>query len=300
MQSTIWLDGKIVSREEASIPFLTHALHYGSAVFEGIRFYETPDGPAIFRLHEHVQRLFNSAKAISMKIPYNEDQIVHAIIETVKSSNLTEGYIRPLVFYAHDKMGLNPTGVPVRVGIAVWPWPAYLGTKPIRVKISPYIRIHPKSLNNHAKVSGHYVNSIMATLESQKSGFDEALLLDYEGDLAEGPGANIFLVHGDILFTPPRENILPGITRDTIIQLALKDGYHVREIAIHPSKIAEAEEAFFVGTAVEVLPIESIDNKPLGKSPGEVTLYFQTLYYNIVHGKVPEYDHWLTYVNPRY
>lgn len=297
MQNTIWLDGKLVPESEATLPFLTHALHYGSAVFEGIRFYQTEKGPAIFRLKEHVDRLFYSASALSMKMPYSEEEIFNAIVETVRATGLKEGYIRPLVFYGSGRMVLNPIGANINVAIAAWAMPPYLGLDPIKIKISQYIRIHPKSLNNHAKISGHYVNSINASIDAKHAGFDEALLLDYEGNLAEGPGANIFLIKHDLLVTPPGNNILPGITRDSLIQIAKKDGYHVREININPKDIQEYDEAFYAGTAAEVTPIASIDGKPFKSKQGEVTTYLKEKYSDIVHGKVKEYEHWLTYIN---
>ncbi len=296
MQNTIWFNGKLVNEHEASLPFLTHALHYGSAVFEGIRFYDTEKGPAIFRLKEHVDRLFYSASALHMKMPYSEKEIFDAIVETVKSTGLKEGYIRPLVFYGAGRMVLNPIGADINVAIAAWPMPPYLGLDPIKIKISPYIRIHPKSLNNHAKISGHYVNSINASIDAKHSGFDEALLLDYEGNLAEGPGANIFLIKHDLLVTPPRNNILPGITRDSIIQIAKNDNYKIREINIHPANIHEYDESFFAGTAAEVTPIASINERFFKSKQGETTTYFKNKYSDIVHGKVKEYEHWLTYV----
>lgn len=297
MQNQIWFNGKLVSENEAHLPFLTHALHYGSAVFEGIRFYDTEKGPAIFRLKEHVDRLFYSAQALKMKIPYSEKEIFDAIIETVKATGLKEGYIRPLVFYGAGRMVLNPIGAEVNTAIAAWAMPPYLGLDPIKVKISEYIRIHPKSLNNHAKISGHYVNSINASIDAKNSGFDEALLLDYENNLAEGPGANIFLIKHDLLATPQRNNILPGITRDSIIQIAKNDGYKIREINIKPEDIQEYDESFFAGTAAEVTPIASINGKPFKSKQGETTTYFKNKYSDIVHGKVKEYEHWLTYVN---
>lgn len=297
MTNQIWLDGKLVPESEATTPFLTHALHYGSAVFEGIRFYDTIQGPAIFRLDEHVKRLFYSAQSLFMQIPYSEKEIFDAIVETVKASGLKEGYIRPLIFYETGRMVLNPVGAKIRVGIAVWPMPPYLGLNPVKLKISPFIRIHPKSLNNHAKVSGHYVNSILASVDAKNSGFDEALLLDYENNIAEGPGANIFFAKNDLLVTPQRYNILPGITRDSIIQIAQKEGYKVREINIKQQDISEYDEAFYVGTAAEVSPIASINEKHFRLAEGEVTKILKNKYSDIVHGKIKEYQHWLTYVN---
>ena len=212
----IWQNGKFVKWATATTHVLTHALHYGSGVFEGVRFYETDRGPAIFRLKEHVRRLFYSAKTLSMKIPYTQKQISEAIIQTVKVNKIKSGYIRPLCFFGYGKMGLNPTGAPVEIVIACWPWGSYLGGKPIKVQTSKFIRIHPKSLVHDAKVCGHYVNSILASIEMQRLRCDEALLLDYRGYIAEGPGENIFFAKKKVLFTPQLGTILNGITRDTI------------------------------------------------------------------------------------
>lgn len=294
----IWFNGRLVNWAKASTHVLTHALHYGSGVFEGIRFYETSQGPAIFRLKEHVERLFYSAQTLEMKIPYTKKQIAVAIIQTVKINKVKSGYIRPLAYFGYGKMGLNPVGAPVDIAIACWPWGSYLGGQPIKVKISKYIRIHPQSLNADAKVCGHYVNSILASLEIHKDGYDEALLLDYRGYIAEGPGENIFLLKKGILYTPKLGTILKGITRDTIIRMARGLKIKVKEGNFKPKDLYQADEAFFVGTAAEVQPIGSIDRKKISTGKiGPTTSKIRNLYLDIVTGKEKKYRNFLTFVN---
>lgn len=293
----IWMDGKIVAWQDAKIHVLTHSLHYGSAVFEGIRFYDTPKGPAVFRLKEHVKRLFDSAKVFSMNIPYSEEQIEKAILETVRVNEIKSGYIRPLIYFGYGKMGLGLEGAPVNVSIAVWPWGSYLGEKPIRVGISDFLRIHPKSSHMHAKISGHYVNSILAGEGIKARGFDEALLLDYEGNIAEGPGENFFIVKNNVLITPKLGTILPGITRDSIIKIAKDQGIKVEEKTLTKKDIVDADESFFTGTAAEITVIESIDNIKMKSSPGEITKKLKEIYMNVVKGTNSVYDSWLSYVN---
>ncbi len=293
----IWFNGKLVPWASATTHVLTHALHYGSGVFEGIRFYKTPKGPAIFRLKEHIDRLFYSAKTLEMRIPYSKKKIAEAIVQTVKKNKVKSGYIRPLVYFGYGKMGLNPTGAPVDVAIACWPWGSYLGGKPIRVKTSKYMRIHPKSLVADAKVCGHYVNSILASLEIQKGGYHEALLLDYKGYVAEGPGENVFFLKRGVLHTPRLGTILNGITRATIIQLAKDLKIKVKEGDYKLKDLLTAEEAFFVGTAAEVQPIGSIDRKKIGTGKaGKLTTQLRELYLDTVGGQVPRYRRWLTYI----
>ncbi len=293
----IWFNGKLVDWEKATTHVMSHALHYGSGVFEGIRFYETPRGPAIFRLKEHVERLFYSAETLAMKIPFSRKRIADAIVETVKKNKVQSGYIRPLAYFGYGKMGLNPVGAPVEVTIACWPWGSYLGGEPIRVKTSQYIRIHPRSLVADAKVCGHYVNSILASLEIQKSGYHEALLLDYRGYVAEGPGENVFFLKRGVLHTPRLGTILNGITRATVIQLAKDLKIKVKEGDYKLKALLAADEVFFVGTAAEVQPIGSIDRQKIGNGKaGPITTQLRELYLNTVSGQEARYRKYLTYI----
>ena len=292
----IWMDGKIIPWADAKIHVLTHSLHYGSAVFEGLRFYETEEGPAIFRLKEHTTRLFYSADTIKLRIPFSEDEINSAIIETVKVNEIKTGYIRPLAFFGYGKMGLRPTGSPVNLSIAVWPWDSYLGANPINVKISPYIRIHPQSTSMDAKITGNYVNSTFAGVDAISNGYEEALLLDFEGNVAEGPGENIFIVKNDIVYTPPKGKILAGITRDSIITIAEDFGYSVQEKVLKPEDVYDADEAFFTGTAAEVTAIASLDDHPMKFPTGPITKKLSDTFLSIVKGLNEKYKNWLTIV----
>jgi len=292
----IWFNGKFVKWEKAKIHILTHALHYGSAVFEGIRCYQTPKGPAIFRLKEHIERLFNSAKCLEMKIPFSKEELQRVTIKLIKLNKVKECYIRPIVFYGYGKMGLNPKGAKVNCAIILWPWGKYLKEK-VKVKISKFIRLHPKSVISSAKVCGYYVNSIFATLEAQKSKFDEALLLDYKGFVAEGPGENIFIVKNKKLFTSKLESILPGITRDSIIKIARNEKIPVIEKDISVKELKNCDEAFFTGTAAEITPIVQIDDKIINQGKvGEMTKFLQEKFYKIVRAQDKNYKNWLTFV----
>ena len=293
----IWLDGAFLPWEEAKIHVISHALHYGSGVFEGTRFYNTENGPAIFRLQDHTKRLFYSARAIGLTIPFSEDEVNQATKETVRKNKVESGYIRPLAFFGEGKMGLRPQGAKEHLCIACWPWGKYLADRPIRVKISKYIRIHPKSLVADAKVTGHYVNSILAVQEVLPQGYDEAMLLDFEGNIAEGPGENFFLVKNGVLHTPKLGNILAGITRQTIITLANDLGIETVERTIRPEEIWEADEAFYTGTAAEVTPIGEVDDKKIGNGEeGEVTAKLKKAYFDAVTGKNEKYPEWITSV----
>lgn len=293
----IWMDGKLVDWKDAKIHVLTHTLHYGAGVFEGIRVYETEKGPAVFRLKEHVDRLFSSAGTFEMKIPFSKEDIINAIKETAKANELKECYVRPLIYFGYGKMGINPEGAPVNVAIAVWLWPKYLGEGAVKIKISKYIRIHPDSTHIGAKICGHYVNSIFAFQEANKAGYDEALLLDFEGNIAEGPGENLFIAKDGKIFTPKLGAILAGITRDSIIQIAKDEGYEVIEKDLKPEDAYNADEAFFTGTAAEVTPIASLDDKPIGKeAPGPVTNKLKKIFLDIVHGRNSKYEKWLSLI----
>tara|TARA_Y100000310_G_scaffold340262_1_gene435392 strand:- start:876 stop:1781 length:906 start_codon:yes stop_codon:yes gene_type:complete len=294
----IWMDGKLVPWKDANVHVLSHTLHYGAGVFEGIRCYETDKGAAIFRLKEHIDRLFYSAESIGMKVPFSNKDLVKATIQTVKENDLKAGYIRPICFFGYGKMGLNPKGAQVNTSIAVWPWGSYLGDQAVKVKTSKYIRIHPESTVSDAKIVGHYVNSILASIEIKKEGYDEALLLDHKGLISEGPGENIFCVQGGKIYTPKLGTILPGITRASIMQIAKEEGYEVIEKDLALKDIYNAQEALFTGTAAEVTAIASLDDKPIGKeAPGPITKKLKERFLDIVHGRDKKYSHWLTYVN---
>jgi len=295
------MDGEFVDWEKAQVHILTHSLHYGLSVFEGIRCYETEKGAAIFRLKEHVKRLFGSAHIFLLEIPFSQKEIEEAIIETVRINNVKECYIRPIVYIGYGAMGLYPKGIPMKVAIAVWPWGAYLGeeglTKGIKIKVSSFIRNHVNANMTRGKVSGYYVNSQLAKKEAVTCGFDEALLLDTEGYVCEGSGENIFMVRDSILKTTPLTSILEGITRDSIIEMARNEGIPVAEQRFTRDELYIAEEAFFTGTAAEVTPIREIDGRVIGEgTPGKITRKLQTLFFDVVKGKNKQYDSWLTYV----
>ncbi|KKP37604.1 MAG: hypothetical protein UR27_C0004G0017 [Candidatus Peregrinibacteria bacterium GW2011_GWA2_33_10] len=290
----IWMNGIMMDQEDARVSVITHGLHYGSAVFEGIRFYETPDGSAIFRAVEHMERLFYSAKAIEMEMKINLEKWMEGCKKVVSENNLKSGYIRPIAFYADGKMGLNPRGAGENYVIAAWPWGSYLGEEAIKVKISEYIRLHPKSTIADAKISGHYVNSILASQEIHKLGYNEALFLDYEGNVAEGPGENIFITKDKKIYTPPKGNILAGITRDSVIKIAKDSGYEVIEKKISVQELFDADEAFFTGTAAEITQIASIDEN-IYKSH-DITLKLKEKFKEIVGGQNKNYLTWLTYI----
>ena len=292
----IWMDGKFVAWKDAKIHVLTHTLHYGAGVFEGIRFYKTDKGPAVFRLKEHIERMYKSADCIKMKIPFSKEDFIKAIIETVKKNKVHAGYIRPICFFGYGKMGLNPEGAPVNCSIAVWPWGKYLGEDAVKVKTSKYIRIHPKSTHADAKITGHYVNSILASIEAKDAGYNEALLLNAEGFVEEGPGENFYIVKDGKIITPPLGNILPGITRKSVMQIAKDECVDVIEKNIKLKDVYSADEAFFTGTAAEVSAIESVDGKKIGnKAPGPITTKIRDLFMDIVHGKNKKYESWLSY-----
>lgn len=300
----IWLNGKFVDWKDANIHLLTHALHYGSAVFEGIRCYDTPKGPAVFRLKDHVKRLFGSAHIFGMEIPYSQKDLVNAILELIKLNKIKECYIRPIAYYGYGKMGLNPIGAKVDVGIAVWPWGAYLGEdgvkNGIRMKISSLSRHHINSMPTKAKVSGNYVNSIMAKVEAVKGGYEEAILLDTNGYVSECTGENIFIVRNGALITPPKENILEGITRDSIIQIAEDFKVPFEEDMFTRDQLYLADEAFLTGTAAEITPIREVDDRKIGEGkPGAVTKKLQSKYYEIIHGKDSKYFEWLDFVEKK-
>jgi len=297
----IWMDGKFVEWDSANVHILTHSLHYGLGVFEGIRCYETEKGPAIFRLKEHVDRLFSSAHIFLMKIPFTEKEIAEAIIKTVSVNKIKECYIRPLVYIGYGAMGLYPKDNPVKVSIAAWPWGTYLGedgiTNGIRIKVSSFIKGHVNSNLSRGKVCGYYVNSQLAKKEAISCGYDEALLLDTEGYVSEGSGENIFIVREGALKTTPLTSILEGITRDSIMEIARHEGLRVVEEKFTRDELYIADEAFFTGTAAEVTPIREVDGRIIGEGrPGKVTKRLQSIFFDVVKGRNKNYESWLTYV----
>lgn len=294
----VWIDGRYKKWKDATVHVLTHSLHYGGAVYEGLRFYNTPDGPAIFRLKDHIKRLFYSASALEMKIPYSPKELEEVAINLLRKDRIKAGYIRPIAFFGYGKMGLNPVGAPVSVSMAAFPFGSYLGHDMVRVKTTKFIRIHPDSTIADAKITGHYSNSIVASQEIRRSGYDEALFLDYKGNVAEGPGENIFIVKKGVLYTPPTGSIIAGITRASIIEVAHDQGLKVVEKHFKQKDVYEADEAFFTGTAAEITPIASLDNKKIGGGKlGPITDQLKKDYTDAVHGKIPKYRKWLTYIN---
>ncbi|MFQ5893327.1 MAG: branched-chain amino acid transaminase [Nitrospinota bacterium] len=299
----IWVNGALVDWEAATTPILTHTLHYGLGVFEGIRCYKTERGPAIFRLQEHIDRLYASAKITRIAIPYQPEELIDATFELIRVNELEECYIRPIVFLGYGRMGLNPIGLPVTVAIAVWPWGAYLGeeglTKGIRAKISSFTRHHANIMMTKAKVCGNYANSQLAKAEAIEHGYNEAILLDPWGNVAEGSGENIFIVRRGKLKTPPLIAILEGITRDSVIELARSMDIPIREEVFSRDELYIADEAFFTGTAAEITPIREVDGRTIGPGkPGHVTTKLQQAFFDIVTGRDPTHEHWLTYVPP--
>ncbi len=297
----IWMDGKFVNWNDAKIHVLTHTLHYGLGVFEGIRCYKTSRGPAIFRLHEHVVRFFESAKIVNLLIPFSPEEITQAIIDTVKVNHLEECYIRPIAYMGYGSMGLYAEGNPVNVAIAAWPWGSYLGEEGlrngIRVKISSYLRHHVNISLTRAKVPGYYVNSIMAKREAKISGYDEAILLDPEGYVAEGSGENIFIIRKGIIKTTPLTSILEGITRNSIMTLARGMGYTVVEERFTRDDLYIAEEVFLTGTAAELTPVREVDDRLIGNGlTGPITKKLQTAFFDTVLGREDKHKDWLTYI----
>jgi branched-chain amino acid aminotransferase len=298
----IWFDGNFIPWEQAQVHVLTHTLHYGLGVFEGIRAYQCADGrTAIFRLPEHIRRLFDSAHVMMMKIPFAPADIEAACTEILRLNDQKEAYIRPLVFLGEGVMGLNPKNSPIQVAIISWVWGAYLGEegmlKGIRVKTSSYTRHHVNVMMTKTKTVGNYVNSILAKLEAVEAGYDEALLLDTAGYVCEASGENIFLVKNGVIKTPPLTSILPGITRDCIITLARELGLKVLEDRFSRDELYLADEAFFTGTAAEVTPIREVDHRIIGPGhPGPVTKQIQTVYFEAVKGQNARHQDWLTYI----
>ncbi len=297
----IWLDGELVDWREAKVHVLTHTLHYGMGVFEGVRAYETAQGAAIFRLQEHTDRLFNSAHILNMKIPFSKAEINEAHRAAVRENNLKSAYIRPMCFYGSEGMGLRAENLKVHVMVAAWEWPAYMGeeakTQGIKIRTSSFTRHHVNITMCKAKANGNYMNSMLALREALDSGCEEALLLDNEGYVAEGSGENFFLLKDGVMYTPELTSCLDGITRRTIMEMARSQGIEVREKRITRDEVYIADEAFFTGTAAEVLPIRSLDGRVIGAGRrGPVTEKLQTMYFDQVTGKAPYKPEWLTLV----
>ena len=299
----IWFDGKMTPWRDAKVHVLTHTLHYGMGVFEGVRAYKTDDGrTAIFRLPEHTDRLFNSAKIMQMAIPFSKDEVSIAQINAVKDNHLDSAYLRPMCFYGSEGMGLRADNLKTHVIVAAWEWGAYLGEdnmkNGLRIKTSSYTRHHVNISMCKAKANGHYINSMLALQEALSDGYDEALLLDNEGYVAEGSGENIFIITKGVIYTPDLTSALDGITRNTIMTLANDLGYEVREKRITRDEIYIADEAFFSGTAAEVTPIRELDNRTIGSGTrGPVTEKLQSLYFDVVHGRAEKYKHWLSFID---
>jgi branched-chain amino acid aminotransferase len=295
----IWMNGELVDWADAKVHVGVHGLHYGSGVFEGIRCYDTPKGPAVFRLGEHMQRLHNSARLLHMQIPYSVDELKDATNELLGANGLDECYIRPIAFYGYGQLGVAARGNPVETVLMSWPWGSYLGedglANGIRAKISSWQRIPPNVVPHVSKATGVYLNSMLAVTEANNAGYDEAILLTPEGTVADGSGENIFVIRDGVIFTPDlASGILPGITRDTITQIAQDLGHTVLEKALIRSDLYLADEVFMTGTAAEVTPLRSIDDHEIGV--GEITLAIQKAYLDTVRGKSERWSHWLDHV----
>ncbi len=297
----IWLDGEFRAWRDAKVHVLTHTLHYGMGVFEGIRAYSTDRGTAVFRMKEHTERLFNSAKILSMRMPYTPDEINEAMLECLRRNELQSAYIRPMAFYGSEGMGLHAHNLQVHVTVAAWEWGAYLGAenleRGIRIKTSSFTRHHVNVTMCRAKANGNYMNSMMALKEAEDCGYDEALLLDVDGFVCEGSGENFFMVRNGTLYTPELTSCLEGITRDSVLQLAAELGVPVREKRITRDEVYTADEAFFTGTAAEVTPIRELDGRVIGSgSRGPITEQLQKMYFDQVEGRREAHPEWLTFV----
>jgi branched-chain amino acid aminotransferase len=300
---TIWMDGEFVDWEDAQVHVLTHGLHYGTGIFEGVRCYDTEDGPAIFRWDEHLERFYDSGKPYDIEIPFEPEELTEATLELIRRQDLQSCYIRPIAFYGYEELGLNPSNCPVNVAIAVWPWGAYLGEEALEegvdVAVSSWRKYASSQIPTNAKTTGPYVNSVLASLEATSNGYVEAILLNKDGNVAEGPGENLFLVRdGEIFTSGLAESNLDGITRQTVIDLAEDLGYTVYDQAtISRGELYTADELFFSGTAAEVTPIRSVDDNVIGEgTKGPVTDEIQQQFFDLVEGRLGEYDDWFTYV----
>jgi len=297
----IWMDGRFVNWADANVHVLTHSLHYGLAAFEGLRCYKGKTGSAIFKLHEHVDRLFESAHIGMMQIPYDKKQVADAIVETVRVNKLDACYIRPLLYIGYGAMGVYPAENPIKLTIAAWKWGTYLGDEALangmRARVSSFTRHHVNVSMTRGKISGYYVNSILAKYEAKRDGYDEAILLDPEGYVSEGTGENIFIVRKGRLKTTPLTSILEGITRNAVIDIAREQQIAIIEERFTRDEMYIADEVFVTGTAAELTPVREIDNRRIGTGkPGPVTLTLQKRFFSIVHGEDPTHESWLTRV----
>jgi branched-chain amino acid aminotransferase len=296
----IWMNGEFVAWEDAKVHVLTHAMHYGTAVFEGERAYETAEGPAIFRHQDHLDRLEASAKLYYMDLPYSKAEIREATHELISRNGFKSCYIRPLVYRGHGPMGLDPLNNPVEAMVACWEWGAYLGEEGklngVRARVSSWRRISPDSLIPHSKASGQYLNSVLAKIEATKSGYEEAILLDDHGHVCEGTGENVYMVKDGVIYTPPQTaSILDGINRKSVIQIARDLGYELVERDIARAELILADEVFLTGTAAELVPLRSLDDIEIGP-PGEITRQLQGVFEDALHGRAPQYAEWLDHV----
>ena len=301
LQGQIWLDGTFCDWKDAKIHILTHTLHYGTGVFEGVRAYETEQGPAIFRLQDHTSRLFKSAELIGMNIPYSQTELMEAQCESVKINKLKNAYIRPLCFYGNEGMGLRADNLKVHASVSSWDWGAYLGEDKIKngikVKVSPFPKRAADSMLYKAKATGNYLNSMLALQDALSSGYDEALILDTENTVNEGSGENFFIVKNESLLTPGLSTVLDGITRKTIIQLAADLEISTEEKKIELDEVYNCDEAFFTGTAAEVTPIIQINNESIGnRKPGKITSMLQENYFKLITGRYNKHSDWLTII----
>ncbi len=296
----VWFNGKFIPWRDANVHISVHALHYGSGVFEGIRCYETAHGPAVFRLEEHVARLFASAEVYGIEIPYTSDQLAEATCKLIRRNDFSSCYVRPICFYGSHSLGLNPRNCPIEVAILAWPWAPYLGAeglqRGVRVSVSPWTKFHSRMMPTTAKACGQYLNSILAVRDAVKRGYDEALLLDAHGNLAEGSGENLFIVRGRAVLTNGEsDSILLGITRDCVVEIARDLGFPLEIRTLHVNDLLTADEAFLTGTATEVAPIKEVDGNLIGNSvPGPVTSKIQSIFFEAVAGRNETYRDWLT------
>ena len=297
----IWMDGEMIPWRDATTHVLTHTLHYGMGVFEGVRAYRAEGGTAIFRLREHTQRLFHSAHILRMKIPFDQQTLIDAQVDSIRQNKLEAGYLRPMAFYGSEGMGIRADNLKVHVIVASWEWGTYLGEESlrsgIRVRVSSYTRHHVNVAMCRAKANGHYINSMLALQEAIDTGYDEALLLDTNGFVMEGSGENLFIVRDNVIYTPDLTSALDGITRNTVMKIIADEGLELVEKQITRDEVYICDEAFFTGTAAEVTPVRELDNRQIGSGTrGPVTERIQSRFFNAVHGRIPEYEDWLTYV----